>query len=128
MRYFLFAVLCFALLCPAAAFGQSVQPAPWGKVVFYQDYQCTTGNFITLGTGEHKDLRQWNTGAQGSPSWNDQISCMVMGEGVGKVIVYQDIKFKGKSRTFTKTHNNPNGVWSLAGNWWNDRISSIKIQ
>ena len=128
MRFVLFAVLCFALLCPVAAFGQSVQPAPAGKVVFYQDYQCTTGNFITLGIGEHKDLRQWNTGAQGSASWNDQISCMVIGEGVGTVTVYQDINFKGKSKEFKRTRNNPNGVWSLAGNWWNDRISSIKIK
>lgn len=128
MRFIVLLFLCLALFCPATAFGQSVQPAPPGKVVFYQDYQCTTGNYIVLGYGNHSDLRQWNTGAQGSPTWNDQISCMAIGEGVGKVIVYQDIKFKGKSREFKRTHNNPNGVWSLAGNWWNDRISSIKIQ
>ncbi len=128
MRLAFFVVLCFSLLCPAAVFCQTVQPAPSGRVVFYQDYQCTTGNCITLRAGEHSDLRQWNTGAQGSPNWNDQISCMVMGSGISKVIVYEHINFKGKSKTFTRTSNNPLGCWSLAGNWWNDKISSIKIR
>lgn len=128
MRLAIFAVVCFALLCPAAVFGQTVQPAPAGKAVFYQDYQCTTGNSITLGTGNHSDLRQWNTGAQGSPNWNDQISCMVIGEGVSKVTVYEHINFKGKSKVFTRKPNNPLGSWSLAKDWWNDKISSIKIQ
>ena len=129
MRLSLLSVVCFALLFPAATFGQgAIQSAPAGKVVFYQDYQCTTGNFIALGKGDYADLRQYDTGGSGSATWNDQISCMVIGEGISKVTVFENINFKGKKKDFTRTANNPLGSWSLAKDWWNDKISSIKIQ
>jgi hypothetical protein len=108
--------------------GAMIQPAPYGKAVFYQDYQCETGNYMQLKIGNYPDLRCYNTEASGSPTWNDQISCMTIGEGVSKVIVYEHINYKGKSKEFKKTSGNPLGAWSLTGDWWNDKISSIKVQ
>ncbi|MFH1154313.1 MAG: hypothetical protein V1793_10890 [Pseudomonadota bacterium] len=125
------AILCLVLIIPAIA--GAIDPAPNGTVRFYRDYQCTTGPSTTFGPGEYKDLRQY---PQNDPdtfatipgtSWNDQVSCMTIGTDISKVIVYQDINFKGKSRTYTRTSNNPLGAWSLAQDWWNDRISSMKI-
>lgn len=127
MRRAFFLVLCLVLGLPLIASAQkNVQPAPAGQAVFYQDYQCTTGNSIALGMGSYADLRSYSM--EGGGNWNDQISCMTIGDGIKKVTVYQDINFKGKSKEFKKTANNPLGCWSLAKDWWNDRISSIKIE
>lgn len=128
MRLICIAVLVLSLGLSSTLMAETIQPAPADKVVFYQDYQCTTGNKITLGRGSYSDLRSYNTAQLGSSSWNDQISCMVIGENISKVTVYQDINYKGKSKTFTKTSNNPIGTWSLAKDWWNDKISSIKVE
>jgi len=121
-------VAVLMLVGSSLSFADSITPAPFERVVFYQDYQCTTGNKIVLKRGSYGDLRQWNTAELGSPTWNDQISCMVIGEGISKVTIYQHINYKGKSKTFTRTRNNPLGAWSLAGDWWNDSASSIKIE
>jgi hypothetical protein len=107
-----------------------IDPAPYGKAVFFEHYKCTSdegGNFIVLKIGNYPDLRCYNLGS-GSTTWNDKISCMTIGEGVSKVIVYEHINYKGKSKTFTKTSGNPLGSWSLYKDWWNDKISSIKVQ
>jgi hypothetical protein len=124
-------VLCLALVIPVIA--SAIDPAPAGTVRFYRDYQCSTGPSTTFGPGVYMDLRQY---PQNDPdtfatipgtNWNDQISCMTIGAGISKVIVYENINFKGKSKEFTRTSNNPLGSWSLAQDWWNDRISSVKI-
>jgi hypothetical protein len=128
MKAICFAVVVLGLICSSTVIAQVVQPAPADKAVFYQDYRCTTGNKMELGRGSYPDLRTYNTAELGSPTWNDQISCMVIGQNIGKVTVYQHINFKGKSKTFTKTSNNPLGTWSLAKDWWNDSISSMKIE
>ena len=110
-----------------ACFGWAIEPAPYNKVVFYQDGDCDTGNYMQLGVGDYADLRTYNTGGSGSPNWNDQISCMTIGEEISKVIVYEHINFGGKSKTFSKTSSNPLGSWSLSGLSWNDKISSVKV-
>ncbi len=121
--------LGLALILPIVTMSDAtITPPPFERVVFYQDYQCETGNYMVLKRGNYPDLRCYNTGGSGSPTWNDQISCMTIGEGIAKVIVYEHINYKGKSKTFTKTSSNPLGAWSLTGNWWNDKISSVKIQ
>jgi hypothetical protein len=131
MKRALLLFFCLALFIPVIA--SAIDPAPDGNVRFYRDYQCSTGPSTTFGPGEYKDLRQYpqndpdTFAAIPGTNWNDQISCMTIGAGISKVIVYENINFKGKSKTFTRTTNNPLGSWSLAKDWWNDRISSVKI-
>jgi hypothetical protein len=126
-------LLFLGLVLSITVIASAIDPAPAGTVRYYRDYQCSTGPSTTFGPGEYKDLRQY---PQNDPdtfatitgtNWNDQISCITIGTGISKVIVYEHINFKGKSKTFTRTTNNPLGSWSLAGDWWNDRISSVKI-
>jgi hypothetical protein len=129
MKKIFLLVLNFLLALTFVAEAGAIEPAPANTARFYQDYQCTSPPYIEFSKGTNvPDLRKWTIPAPGGPSWNDQISCIVIGEGVSKVIVYQDINYKGKSKTFTRTANNPLGAWSLAQDWWNDKISSIKVQ
>jgi len=128
MKNFLFAAVVLLLVFSSLSFAETIQPAPKGRVVFYQEDQCTTGDKLILGRGAYPDLRLWNTAELGSPTWNDQISCMVIGEGIRRVTVFQHINYKGKSKTFSRTKSNPLGTWSLAGDWFNNNISSIKIE
>lgn len=132
MRKTFLLVFCFVLFIPVIA--SAIDPAPANTVRFYRDYQCTTGPSSTFGPADYQDLRQYPQNDPNSPyapisgtNWNDQISCMTIGQGISKVIVYEHIKFGGKSKTFTRTTNNPLGSWSLAQDWWNDKISSVKI-
>jgi hypothetical protein len=104
-----------------------IGPAPANNVVFYQDGDYN-GNQIQLHTGEYKDLRSYDTGASGTPDWNDKISSMKIGTGITKVTVYWDINCGGKSREFKRQSDNPDGCWSLTGDGWNDKISSIKVE
>ena len=105
-------------------------PGP-GQVFFYDNHQCKSNNpndWLSFNTGAKiADLTTWKVGST-SQNWNDRISCMKIGPGVSKVIVYQHIKYGGKTKTFTRTSSNPNGVWSLQGDWWDDSISSFKIE
>jgi len=129
MKRFLILMFGLALVLPLFTMSDAtITPPPYDKAVFYQDYQCETGNYMQLKIGNYPDLRGYNTAELGSPTWNDQISCMTIGAGVRKVIVYEHINYKGKSKEFKRTSSNPLGAWSLTGNWWNDKISSIKVQ
>jgi hypothetical protein len=120
----------FLLAVPAVASAAgAIQPARPNTVRFYQDYHCTSAPYVEVPKGSKvPDLRQWTKPAPGGPSWDDQISCIVIGAGVHKVTVYENIHYTGKSKTFSRTRGNPLGAWSLAGDWWKDKISSIKIQ
>ncbi len=104
-----------------------IGPAPANNVVFYQDGDYN-GNQIQLRKGGYSDLRSYDTGAPGTPSWNDQISSMKIGTGIAQVTVYWDINSGGKSRVFKRQSDNPDGCWSLTGDGWNDKISSIKVE
>mgnify|MGYP000892963109 FL=1 len=128
MKKLWFTAAVLVLAFPSLCFADAVQPAPKGRVVFYQNDECTTGDRIVLGRGAYSDLRQWNTAELGSPTWNDRISCLVIGEGIRRVTVFQHINYKGKSKTFSRTDGNPRGIRSLAGDWFNNNISSIKIE
>jgi len=128
MQKFSLAVIALVLFFSSLSFAETAQPAPKERVVFYQNSRCTTGDKIILGRGAYSDLRQWNTAQLGSPTWNDQISCLVIGEGIHRVTVYRHINFKGKSKTFSRTNKNPLGIWSLTDDWCNNNISSMKIE
>ncbi len=106
-------------------------PSP-GQVFFYDNARCLskqTDNSLVLNKGERIDDLTKRIKSQDSPdTWNDRIACIKIGPTVNRVIVYQNVNFKGKSRTFTRTNSNPGGVWSLRGNGWDKNISSIAVE
>jgi hypothetical protein len=131
-RVFLLLVFCCVLFVPVIVSADNVQPAPAGTVRIYRDYLCSTGPQTTFGSGEYPSLvNHPQHDESGSPipnsSWNDQISCLTIGEGIREITVYEHINFKGKKLTLKRTKENPLGVWSFSQTWWNDRISSMKI-
>ena len=114
------------LLSPYA--NSVIETPPADLAVFYINGTCDSAYDLRLGVGEYSSLVNWNTAEVGSPSWNDQISCMTIGSGIGKVIVFENTNFGGKRKEFSRASNNPVGSWSFAGgDWWNDKISSIKV-
>jgi hypothetical protein len=106
--------------------GWAAHTAPRDKALFYQDGGCDSGNYATLGVGEYPDLRAYKIA--GGTTWNDQISCIAIGSGITRVIVYEDINFRGRSKEFTRSWGNRDNSWDLGRGWWNDRISSIKVR
>jgi hypothetical protein len=102
-----------------------------GQVFFYDNPQCQTNNpndWLSFNVGAKiSDLTKW-TLLGTNQKWNDRISCMKIGPGVNRVIVYQHINYKGKSKTFTRTNSNPAHAYSLSGDWWDNSISSFKIE
>jgi hypothetical protein len=101
-------------------FAGTIVAAPRDSVVFWDDYRCTDGDSITLAVGDYKNFVDLG--------WNDRVSCVVVGSGV-KLVMYQKKDYGGKSKTLQSQTNNPLGAWSFGGgDWWNDTISSAKIQ
>ena len=98
------------------------------EIAFFNNGTCTGDDYIKIGRGEFPDFRSlqnaWKDGAP-NENWNDKISCVQLGS-MAKVTVYQDIKFKGKSRTINYAKDGEKV--SFAGDWWNDRVSSAKVQ
>jgi len=123
-----FLAILISVLSPIllAQFTWAAGSTPHNTVVFYQD-GCGGGRYLELGVGSYSDLRDYRTGGSGGQTWNDQISCIFAGSGVTKVIVYEHINFEGKSKEFTRSWGNPDGRWSVSDDWWDNRISSIKI-
>lgn len=98
------------------------------EVAFFNNGTCTGDDYIKVGRGDFFDFRSlqnaWKDGAP-KENWNDKISCIQLGT-MAKVTVYQDINFKGKSKTISYAKNGEKV--SFAGDWWNDRTSSAKVQ
>ena len=89
------------------------------EVIFWENGDCTSGESLALGVGSYKNFVDLG--------WNDRASCVVIGSAV-KLTIYQKINYGGKNKTLQATTNNPLGAYSFAGDWWNDTISSVKIQ
>jgi hypothetical protein len=105
------------LAVPVVASAQSAN-----RVYFYEhiNYQ---GNYVVFnGIRDEPDLRVYKTAGASSPNWNDRISSIKVGDGI-KLIVYQDINYKGASYTLT----GPATISTLVSNGWNDRISSFRV-
>ena len=100
-----------------------------GQVALYDNYQCKGEPFMVVQRGRtYNDFRSYYVGASASSgNWNDRVSCISIGPNT-KITVYQHINFGGASKTFGRTTNNPNGQWSLSGDWWNNSVSSCKVQ
>ena len=98
-----------------------------GQVILYDHYQCTGDAYIILDTGNYSDFRSLTNSESGqTENWNDRVSCFKIGDGA-KMKVYQKINYGGKSKEFGRTSGNPNGWWSLAKDWWDNSISSVKV-
>jgi len=102
------------------------------QVFFYDNARCvarTSTDYLILNKGEQvDDLARRSTSETIPDTWNDRVACLKIGASVSRVIVYQNVDFKGKSRTYTRTRSNPNGVWSLQGNGWDKIVSSIVVE
>ncbi|HRT69990.1 MAG TPA: hypothetical protein P5308_01395 [Syntrophales bacterium] len=127
-------VFCCVLFVPVIA--SAVERPPDGTVRVYRDSLCKTGPQSTFAStltgsadGKYPSLVNFpqhdENGSQipGS-TWNDQISCLTIGGGIKEVVIYENVNFKGKSKTLKRKDG---WVWSFGGDWWNDRISSFKI-
>ena len=102
-----------------AAWAQEASP---NQVFVYENINYGGAYMRFDGIREIPDLRSYNTGAQGSPNWNDRISSLKVGSQV-KLVVFADINYKGASWTAT----GPATINTLVSNGWNDRISSFRI-
>ena len=90
-----------------------------GAVIFYRDYNYG-GKYVALtesyiGNGKSYNLRDLE--ARGV--WNDTLSSIKIAAGF-KVLLYEHVNYGGAVKTLLKSGN-------LSG-WWNDRVSSIRIQ
>jgi hypothetical protein len=95
------------------------------QVIVFDNPQCQGEPYMVMKKGEYPDLRAYQTSGKDSPTWDNAISCMKIGEGV-KVRIYEKINFKGKNKIFGKTAEN-SGTVSLANTPWDNMISSLKI-
>lgn len=72
--------------------------------------------------GEQRKLSQdWNIGGTEGFYWNDKISSISIPHNM-KIVVYEHANFQGRSMELT-------GDWTISNGseFWNDRISSIKL-
>lgn len=83
---------------------------PANEIRVYKD-----GNYS--GSYSNMSSNQSNLSASG---WNDMISSIEIGAGVGRLIVYEHTNYGGQSRTITANTD-------LSGSSWNDKISSFRI-
>ncbi|MGZ5432725.1 MAG: hypothetical protein ACXW31_14760 [Thermoanaerobaculia bacterium] len=95
-----------------------------GQVVLYDNYQCKGEPFMVVQRGRtYNDFRSYHVD---SGNWNDRVSCIHVGPNTN-ITIYQHIKYGGSSKTFNRTRSNPEGKWSLSGNWWDNSASSCKV-
>jgi hypothetical protein len=96
---------------------------PTSNQVYVYEHTNYEGAYMRFdGLREVADLRSYNTGALGTPNWNDRISSLKVGSEV-KLVVFADINYKGASWSVT----GPASIKTLVSNGWNDRISSFRI-
>jgi len=113
------------VMCSLAALWAIVPWAadPTSNQVYVYEHINYGGAYMRFdGLREVADLRSYNTGAQGTPNWNDRISSLKVGSEV-KLVVFADINYKGASWTVP----GPASISTLVSNGWNDRISSFRI-
>ncbi len=113
-----FLVLLLALFA-AALLAQTVGST---QVYVYEHINYGGAYMRFDGIRDIPDLRSYNTGASGTPNWNDRISSLKVGTDV-KLVVYADINYKGASWSVS----GPANVSTLVSNGWNDRVSSFRI-
>jgi hypothetical protein len=95
------------------------------QVIVFDNPQCQGEPYIIMKKADYEDMRAYQTSGKDSPTWDNAVSCMKIGEGV-KVRVYDRTSFKGKNKIFSRTAEN-NGLVSLANTPWDNLISSMKI-
>ena len=95
------------------------------QVIVFDNPQCQGEPYMTMKKADYPDMHAYPTAGKDSPTWDNAISCMKIGEGV-KVRIYEKINFKGKNKIFSKSAEN-SGIVSLANTPWDNMISSLKI-
>ncbi len=103
--------------------GALVAPAQNSNQVYFYEHTNYGGAYMRWdGVREVPDLRSYNTGAIGTPNWNDRISSFKIGKDM-KLVVFKDINYRGGSWTIS----GPATISTLVSNGWNDKISSFRI-
>jgi hypothetical protein len=97
-------------------------PEPSSEQACVYEHVNYCGAYIRVVISEIPDLRSYNTGASGTPNWNDRISSIRVGGNV-KILVYGDINYGNYLGTLT----GPSTVATLVPSGWNDKISSLKV-
>ena len=121
MRRFGVAVCTAVAICALWALA-AWAAQPTSNQVYVYEHINYGGAYIRFdGLKDIPDLRSYNTGAIGSPNWNDRISSLKVGSDV-KLIVYKDINYKGGSWSVT----GPATISTLVSNGWNDKVSSLR--
>lgn len=110
MKRVFLGVSCLLLLLPLASLAADDDP-PYGQITIYKDGGYS-GSASNMSATEYPNLV--NIG------WNDMISSIKLGKGIIKVVVHQDIKYKGSSKHIR-------GDTDFSGTSWNDKISSFTI-
>lgn len=92
------------------------------EVVFYEYTDCKGRPYIVF---DAININPNEIPRLSVYEWNDRISCMSLGM-MTKVTVYEHKDYKGKSSTYKTTTE----AKTISGNgqWWNNKISSIKIE
>ena len=112
-------IIAFAILSIAA---MAALAQDSNQVYFYEHTNYGGAYMRFDGLREVPDLRSYNTGALGSPNWNDRISSFKIGKEL-KLVVFKDINYRGGSWTIS----GPATISTLVSNGWNDKISSFRI-
>lgn len=115
----------FKILIASAflSIGAFVAPAQDSNQVYLYEHTNYGGAYMRWdGVREVPDLRSYNTGALGTPNWNDRISSLKIGKDM-KLVVFKDINYRGGSWTIS----GPATISTLVSNGWNDKISSFRI-
>jgi hypothetical protein len=113
-----------AAACLVSVKALAIEPEK-DQVIVFDNPQCQGEPYMTMKKADYEDMRVYQTSGKDSPTWDNAVSCMKIGEGL-KVRVYEKANFKGKNKIFSRTAEN-NGLVSLADTPWDNMISSLKI-
>lgn len=100
---------------------QTYKPSTY-QVVFYDSSSCKGEPYIVFDVinTNPKEIARLS-----EYDWNDKISCIVIGI-MTRVTVYEHKNYEGRSSSY-QTSSTVKTI-SGSGNWWNNKISSIRIQ
>jgi len=105
---------------------QTIEHQPNADQVTVHENEWFKGAYMKVGITAEPDLRAYNTGALGTPNWNDKISSIQVGSNV-KFIGYADINYKGGTLVVAGGGSSTNCIPKLSVKGWDNKISSFKV-